>query len=622
MTIRSFLTLSLALLAQARPRHVFDPEAVGNKITLPVISAPNPAAAAARGGVEAVAGRSASDDQDKPFHILPFPYTPNGKRAILEDDEGAAGAVTLPVPRPPPSRRSAEDDDDEDNKPLNILPFNAKRKLPVEDGPIGTITLPVIHAHRPVLDKRAVEVHVENRSDVSYYAQLNIGTPPQTVYAQIDTGSFELWVNPDCSNVASSDRRFCNAIGFYNPRSSSSSSTTQESAMLRYGIGSANVSYFKDSIALPGAASAMKQVQFGVASASVDEFSGILGIGAGQGFNTDYPNFVDELAAQGVTKTKAFSLALGSKAEEEGVIIFGGVDTAKFQGTLAELPIVPARQSPDGVARYWVRMKSIALSPPQGKSTTLGQTDMTVFLDSGSTLTLLPEQVVQDIARGLGSSGMDGSGFYVVDCDLASQAGTVDFAFDGVTISVPYSELIRQVSSSPPQCYLGMMGSTEFALLGDTFLRSAYAVFDLTGNSIHLAQYTNCGSKVQAITSSSALQGLSSTCNGESESSSSGSPASSSAAKAAAPSKTAASKPDGPASSTVQPVQSPTAAAASKPADGQAPPATTTTTTAGSTSKSTPTSVSDAAGKSSAGRVNVQAIGWSMVFAAMGLLLI
>lgn len=166
MAIRSFLTLSLALLAQARPRHAFDPEDVGSKITLPVISAPR--------GVEVV-GRSASNEEDKPFHILPFPYTGNGKRTILEDDEGAAGAVTLPVPRPA-SRRSAEDDDEED-KPFHILPFIEKRKLPVEDGPIGTITLPVIHAHRPVLDKRVVEVQVENRSDVSYYAQRKYPMP-------------------------------------------------------------------------------------------------------------------------------------------------------------------------------------------------------------------------------------------------------------------------------------------------------------------------------------------------------------------------------------------------------------------------------------------------------------
>jgi hypothetical protein len=166
MAIRSFLTLSLALLAQARPRHVFDPENVGTKITLPVISAPR--------AVEAVAGRSAGDDEDKPFHILPFPYTGNGKRTILEDDEGAAGAITLPVPRPA-SRRS----EDEEDKPFHILPFNEKRKLPVDDGPIGTITLPVIHARRPVLDKRAVEVQVENRSDVSYYAQRKY---PMSIY--------------------------------------------------------------------------------------------------------------------------------------------------------------------------------------------------------------------------------------------------------------------------------------------------------------------------------------------------------------------------------------------------------------------------------------------------------
>lgn len=177
MAIRSFLTLSLALLAQARPRHVFDPEDVGSKITLPVISAPR--------GVEAVAAPSAGDDEDKPFHILPFPY--NGKRTILEDDEGAAGAVTLPVPRPA-SRRSAEDDDDEEDKPFHILPFNEKRKLPVEDGPIGTITLPVIHAHRPVLDKRAVEVQVENRSDVSYYAQREYLMPIYT-YDHPDTNT-------------------------------------------------------------------------------------------------------------------------------------------------------------------------------------------------------------------------------------------------------------------------------------------------------------------------------------------------------------------------------------------------------------------------------------------------
>jgi hypothetical protein len=733
MAISSFLVLSLALLAHARPKHAFEPEDLGHRITLPVISPDQGAAAAAAAGLSQRSApeqqqeeedkpfhilpypysskrdvepeeeedkpfhilpypypskRSAEssdakdeDEEDKPFHILPYPY-PN-KRSILEedDDEGAAGGMTLPVPLREhdlpfvKEKRSILEDDDEGaaggmTLPVPLrehdLPFlKEKRKLPADDIPSGTYTLPIIHARRPKLASRAIEVQVENRSDVSYYAQreypplkpsyvrlflpthrvnfsVNIGTPPQTVYAQIDTGSFELWVNPNCSNVQSADQRFCRAIGFYDPSSSSTADVTSQSARLRYGIGSADVTYVHDTISLPGSGSgskAMKAVQFGVADTSVDEFSGILGLGAGNGINTEYPNFVDELAAQGVTATKAFSLALGSKAEEEGVIIFGGVDTAKFHGELAHLPIVPADDSPDGVARYWVKMKSISLTPPppsssgstddnNNKPVAFPQTSMTVFLDSGSTLTLLPPALVRQIASALGSTQTDESGFFVVDCALASQDGTIDFEFDGVTIRVPYAEMIRQVSTLPPHCYLGMMGSTQFALLGDTFLRSAYgeflshppdvffletflslffscvyvcvylcvtdmrntAVFDLTSNVVHLAPYANCGTNVKSITSTSSLSNLVGTCNDPSKPSSSPSP---SQTPSASPSSTATQK-------------------ASKTASSKtaiSPPATTTTSISSSntpaSSSPTPSTVNVPSPTSAAGQTTL-----------------
>ncbi|KAL7815579.1 acid protease [Trichoderma gracile] len=552
------------------------------------------------------------------------------------------------------------------------LPFvKEKRKLPADDIPSGTYTLPIIHARRPQLASRAIEVQVENRSDVSYYAQLNIGTPPQTVYAQIDTGSFELWVNPNCSNVQSADQRFCRAIGFYDPSSSSTADVTSQSARLRYGIGSADVTYVHDTISLPGSGSsskAMKAVQFGVADTSVDEFSGILGLGAGNGINTEYPNFVDELAAQGVTATKAFSLALGSKAEEEGVVIFGGVDTAKFHGELAHLPIVPADDSPDGVARYWVKMKSISLTPPadgtdnnnNGKPVAFPQTSMTVFLDSGSTLTLLPPALVRQIASALGSTQTDESGFFVVDCALTSQDGTIDFEFDGVTIRVPYAEMIRQVSTLPPHCYLGMMGSTQFALLGDTFLRSAYAVFDLTSNVVHLAPYTNCGTNVKSITSTSSLSNLVGTCNDPSKPSSSPTPSPSKSpsstatqrASKTASSKVAVSPPatssnnNTPASSSPTPttinVPSPTSAilqqpTAQPPSATQVSPGTAETSAAAaaaattktraaqssSSSSSTTTGVapSQTGGTNGAGRMGVHGFALSGVVAVMGFLL-
>lgn len=332
------------------------------------------------------------------------------------------------------------------------------------------------------------------------------------MYAQLDTGSWELWVNPSCDELRSSaDRTFCDAVGQYDPDESSSSGGGGETKKLNYGVGSAEIEYFTDNIALSDSAS-LESVQFGVASSTTDQFAGVLGIGYGKGVNTKYNNFIDELAEQGITDRRAFSIALGSKAEGGGVIAFGGVDTGKFTGRLASLPIIPSDSSPDGVARYWIELESISLTAPSGRNKEWDGTSMPVFLDTGATLTLLPPSVVEKIAADFGSDGQDSAGFYSVDCSLVDEPGTVDFAFDGVTVKVPYKEIIREFGGSNPSCYLGIAASEDYALLGDTFLRSAYVVFDLDSDTVFMAQYENCGSDVSSIKSSGDLDGLQGSC--------------------------------------------------------------------------------------------------------------
>lgn len=406
--------------------------------------------------------------------------------------DGDISMGTLPVT--PGSKRTfvgSEPSGTTDSAPFGaLLNDDVRRTLPGDEGSSGILTLPVIHAELPGLDERGVEIRLENRSDVAYYAQrktpfsepwmranvrviVNIGNPPQKVFAQLDTGSFELWVNPNCTGLPIADRKFCQAIGKYDPARSSTSVVSQLGTSLKYGIGAANITYVADDIALSDSAS-MKKVQFGVATSSQEQFAGILGIGYGNGFNIKYNNFVDELALQNVTKTKSFSVALGSKDEGQGVVVFGGVDTSKFTGTLAPLPIIPASKSPDGVARYWVTLKSITHTGQGGNSASLAGKAMPVFLDTGATLTLLPPDVTKAMATALNATGMDLNGFYTVDCGLAKMNGTIDFAFEGVTIRVPYNEILREMKTQPPMCYLGVMASNMFVLLGDTFLRSAY----------------------------------------------------------------------------------------------------------------------------------------------------
>jgi len=361
---------------------------------------------------------------------------------------------------------------------------------------LGCVHLPIVHSTNVnyFSSKRGIQLQLANRSDVAYYAQrttppsgllkssvsnvlaVSIGTPPQPVFVQLDTGSFELWVNPDCTTVSGADALFCQRAGQYKTASSSTATSLGTTRTLRYGIGTANISYFTDTITLAGSPTALQAVQFGVATASEDAFSGILGIGYGKGYATKYLNFVDQLRAQNATRVKAYTLALGTKDAQEGVIVFGGIDTSKFAGKLAKLPIIPADASPDRVPRFWVDMQSLSMTPPNGVKRPYAASNMPVFLDSGSTMTLLPANLTAAIAKDFGAQAPDANGFYRIDCALTKLNGTLDFAFNGVTVKVPYKELTREVASTPPACFLGIMPSERFTLLGDTFLRSAYSM--------------------------------------------------------------------------------------------------------------------------------------------------
>lgn len=82
---------------------------------------------------------------------------------------------------------------------------------------------------------------------------VEMGTPPQPQYVQIDTGSFELWVNADCSSLNSTgDKAFCEGIGRYDPGASSTSAKARGAKTLMYGIGRASIQYYTDDISLYG----------------------------------------------------------------------------------------------------------------------------------------------------------------------------------------------------------------------------------------------------------------------------------------------------------------------------------------------------------------------------------
>lgn len=97
----------------------------------------------------------------------------------------------------------------------------------------------------------------------------------------------------------------------------------------------------------------IKAQQFGVATDTQSLDTGLLGIGFGIDYTTLYPNIIDQMAIQNITKSRAFSLNLGGVDTQTGAIVFGGIDTKKFYGKLGKQAIIPYKQSPDGFPRFF-----------------------------------------------------------------------------------------------------------------------------------------------------------------------------------------------------------------------------------------------------------------------------
>lgn len=366
---------------------------------------------------------------------------------------------------------------------------------------------------RDRLRKRAstVQVTLDNESTL-YFANVTLGTPSQALRLDIDTGSSDLWANSADSDLCQQYATECAQSGTYSANSSSSYSIVNSEFAIKYADGSYAIGdYAKESLNIGG--TTLTDVQFGIGYNSTSS-QGILGVG----YTTNeasisttgktYANVPQLMVSQGKTATAAYSLWLNDLDANTGSILFGGVDSDKYTGTLSTVPIIKE----SGTYQEFVIGLSSLSAAGQSLFT---DSPIPVLLDSGSSLSYLPTQYAQALFTVFNAAYDSSSGAAVVSCDLASSSSTVDFSFSGVNISVPMNELviIDGYRRGVAVCILGISdaeGSTS--VLGDTFLRSAYVVYDLTNNEISLAStnFNSTTSNVQEIsTGSSGVPGAS-----------------------------------------------------------------------------------------------------------------
>ena len=351
----------------------------------------------------------------------------------------------------------------------------------------------------------------------------------------IDTGSSDLWVNTPNSTYCEENQKDCDYYGTYDSSDSSTYSYVNSDFNISYadGSGAAGV-YATETLHIGG--TTLKEFQFGIGDSSSSAgksienspsnlpirsmgprvekelmksvIEGVLGIGyitneAAVGTaGAAYANLPKAMVNKGLIKSNAYSLWLNDLDSSEGSILFGGVDTNKYHGTLETLPVIPTGSA---YTAFYIGLTAVSLTNSSGTTNYSSSALPTAaLLDSGSSLSYLPNAIVQKIFDDLDVTYVESEGIGYVPCSMAKKDYNISYTFSSPTINVAIAELVLDVSEGATidgeaACAFGIApadGTTP--VLGDTFLRSAYVVYDLANNEISLAN-TNFDSTTTSI---------------------------------------------------------------------------------------------------------------------------
>jgi len=211
-----------------------------------------------------------------------------------------------------------------------------------------------------------------------------------------------------------------------------------------------------------------------------------------------YAGFISQLKKNNLINTRAYSLWLNEVSSVSGSILFGGVDTSKYTAPLLGLPIVGTNSSNYAkIDRLAVEFTGLSLSDEKGTTPLGGSFVLPAILDSGTTEAMLPPDMVQEIWNTAGVVTDPALPAPLIACNLGKASASYIFAFGGDSgpkINVSLSQLVTPLpgltfKDGSPACKFGIDKSPDGSIvLGDSFLRSAYVVYDLDNKVIAMAQ--------------------------------------------------------------------------------------------------------------------------------------
>ncbi|TVY81047.1 Aspartic-type endopeptidase ctsD [Lachnellula suecica] len=328
----------------------------------------------------------------------------------------------------------------------------------------------------------------QDGTDFSYFAEVQLGSSNTPMYLLLDTGAGTTWVmGSDCTSDP------CKTHDNFGSSDSKTFKDLSSPFNISYGSGSVAGSMAQDSLSIAGMTFT---ATFGIASTTSNQFNsfpidGILGLSLSK---SNGQTFWETLVASKVLKSNLVGISLNRNSDgpNTGEINFGSPDTSRFTGTLNYFTSV-TNPSDD----WAVQINDIGVGSSQTGISSIA------YVDTGTSFIFAPPADAQKLHASIpGAKSSDGS-TYTVPCTTTTP---LVFSFGDSTYSVSSKDWVSpMVNGACTSNVYGMSVVDDSSwLIGDTFLKNVYAVFDYDQSRIGFAQN-------KAVTSSSSSAAASST---------------------------------------------------------------------------------------------------------------
>ncbi|EPS42270.1 hypothetical protein H072_3752 [Dactylellina haptotyla CBS 200.50] len=350
----------------------------------------------------------------------------------------------------------------------------------------------------------------QNPSTPWYYVEVLVGNPPQKLKLRLE-GRGSTWVPwlpriddlSDCSRRYPSEDfgsmcKYANISGLYHTQLSNkfANITNSPTLSINYTTSETRGVFAKDDFQLNQLT--VSNFTFGLAFNF--QTSPALGVGIPEDRAAyPYDSYLQVLQSQGTINSLVYSLYLGD-LRSVGDIYFGAIDQTKFVGDLQRFSNIgnDGMESHIPVGGVWWSYKNSSITSlitpnrDEGKYAAIGQVSF------GATSLGVPKSIFDSIKWRFPLH--ENGGVWWLDCSSDIDIGSLNFAISDRLYNISSRQLFSNENWDGNKCqrFLAIDVLDEDAsdttgrmtpvfLLGDPFLRGAYAIFDFTNKQTLLA---------------------------------------------------------------------------------------------------------------------------------------